>query len=85
MPNGKPGDHPITDITVHKARVYSELADTLIGKIIGLGGEREIENLLLVDYSPYASPDVRRLEQILNEIHGRLTADAKDRGWEPQE
>jgi len=27
MPNGRPGDHPLTDITVHKTLTYSRKAD----------------------------------------------------------
>jgi hypothetical protein len=32
MPNGKPGDHPLTDILVHKLKVYGREADDLIRK-----------------------------------------------------
>ncbi len=31
--NGKPGDHPLTDIFVHKARVYGQETDDLIRKL----------------------------------------------------
>jgi hypothetical protein len=30
MPNGKPGDHPLTDILVHNLETYGEEADDLI-------------------------------------------------------
>lgn len=30
MPNGKPGDHPFTDIVVHKIETYSPEIDGLI-------------------------------------------------------
>lgn len=33
MPNGRPGDHPLTDITVHKTLTYSRKADALIRRI----------------------------------------------------
>ena len=36
MANGKPGDHPYTDIVVHGRRVYSELADDLVRRIADL-------------------------------------------------
>lgn len=39
MPNGKPGDHPLTDILVHGRRVYSEAADALVREIASLGGD----------------------------------------------
>src|SRR5712691_10446020 len=38
MPNGKPGDQPLTDITVHGLAVYSPKADALIREIVQLGG-----------------------------------------------
>ena len=38
MPNGKYGDHPITDILIYGRRVYSKRADDLIRKIVALGG-----------------------------------------------
>jgi len=33
MPNGAPGDHPLTDITVHGTLTYSRKADAAIRKI----------------------------------------------------
>lgn len=33
MPNGKPGDHPITDILNHHTVVFSRTADNLIREI----------------------------------------------------
>lgn len=33
MPNGRPGDHPLTDITVHKIKTYSRRADSLVRKL----------------------------------------------------
>ena len=38
MPNGKYGDHPITDILIYGRRVYSKRTDDLIRKIVALGG-----------------------------------------------
>lgn len=36
MPNGKPHDHPLTDILVHSICVYGEEADALIRRVAGL-------------------------------------------------
>jgi hypothetical protein len=36
MPNGKPGDHPITDIVVHKQSVFGAPFDDLIREIEAL-------------------------------------------------
>jgi len=33
MPNGRPGDHPLTDITVHKILTYSRRADSLVRRL----------------------------------------------------
>ena len=33
MPNGKPDDHPLTDILVHELNVYGPEADVLVRKI----------------------------------------------------
>jgi len=43
MPNGKPGDHPLTDIFLHKLEVYGREADDLIQKIGQLCSERELD------------------------------------------
>jgi hypothetical protein len=74
MPNGKPGDHPITDILIHGRRVYSKRADDLIRRIVALGGRSEIDTLLIVEYNDWGNPDVKMLEGILMEIHQRLQA-----------
>jgi hypothetical protein len=41
MPNGKPGDQPLTDILVHKHRTFSRGIDALIAEIASLGGRKE--------------------------------------------
>ena len=80
MPNGKPGDHPLTDIVVHGLRVYSEVADSLVRQIVELGGRDEIENMLFLEYNVWERPDVPRLERVLTEIHERLRRRAGGRG-----
>jgi hypothetical protein len=80
--NGKPGDSPITDITLHGLGVYSPKADALIREIIRLGGRDQIEPMLLSEYSPYRQPDVPKLEGTLGHIRDQLFRDAKERGWE---
>ena len=42
MPNGKPHDHPLTDILIHSAVVYGKDADNLIREIAGLCTSREL-------------------------------------------
>jgi hypothetical protein len=43
MPNGKPGDHPLSDIFLHKIEVYGPEADELMRKIGALCSHRELE------------------------------------------
>jgi hypothetical protein len=75
MPNGKYGDHPITDILIHGRRVYSKRADDLIRKIVELGGRSEIDTLLLVEYNDWGKPDVKKLEGVLTGILEHLLAE----------
>jgi hypothetical protein len=72
MPNGKPGDHPLTDIVVHGRRVYSERADALVREIVALGGQERIGDLLIAEYNEYDRPNVSQLERVLAEIRDRL-------------
>ncbi len=88
MPNGKPGDHPYTDIVVHRKRVYSEAADDLVRRIASLASQNEREQLaemLLRDYNEFCNPDISKLERLLTDIHEKLISDARKRGWEVSE
>ncbi len=40
MANGRPGDHPFTDIVVHNREVYGAEVTTLIKRIVALDDER---------------------------------------------
>jgi hypothetical protein len=44
MANGKPKDHPLTDILVHNLQVYGPEADDLIRKIAGLSSRGELDD-----------------------------------------
>jgi hypothetical protein len=77
MPNGKIGDHPLTDITIHGRRVYSEQADALVQEIVDLGGRDEISDMLFRDFHDFGNPDVPKLERVLTKIRDRL----RDRTW----
>ena len=50
MPNGKPGDHPITDITLHRLTVFGPEIDELVRDIHrhprALLVENEVSDLL---------------------------------------
>jgi hypothetical protein len=85
MPNGKPGDHPYTDIVVHGRDVYSQRVSALVREIARLADERtrhELIDRLLEKYNPYLKPNVGALEQELVQLRARLLADARARGFE---
>jgi len=80
MPNGKPGDHPLTDIFVHGLEVYGPEADDLIRKIGELSSETELDEWWAKtigwsnDRALVVSKATERLEELLRR--------AKDSGWE---
>ena len=88
MPNGKPGDHPLTDILVHKRNVYSPLAASLVREIAVLADEktrRELGDLLFTQYNEFSNPDIPELERYLTGLRDRLKQAARDRGLELDE
>jgi hypothetical protein len=76
--NGKVGDHPITDILIHKPRAFSAEIDALIVEIVGLGRRNELER----SFNLLDPPPLPEFEMSLKEMHERLLKDAKQRGWE---
>lgn len=78
MPNGKPGDHPLTDVLVHRATVYSPLIDDLIRQAAALGSAADLERLasmLLGEFDNHRRPDLDELERRL-----RILIDERRRG-----
>ena len=43
MPNGKPGVHPRTDLTIHNLAVYGEPTDGILKKLIRLMGQHRFD------------------------------------------
>ncbi len=80
MPNGKPGDHPLTDIFVHKARVYGQEADDLIRKIAELYSRRELNEWWQREIGWSADHDsvARKAKLRFDELLQR----AKQSGWQ---
>jgi hypothetical protein len=76
--NGKPGDHPVTDICVHGRSVFSPVADALVREIEQLCGSERLYELL--DW--FNPPAILDLERQLETIRDRLLAKAKADGWE---
>lgn len=85
MPNGKPGDHPYTDIVIHGRDVYSGKAAKLVREIAKLASDsdcRKLADLLYSEYNEYSKPDVEKLEHVLTEMRDTLLSGARDRGFE---
>ena len=85
MPNGKPGDHPFTDIVIHGLDVYSSLADKLVREIAKLASDterRKISDLLYLEYNEYANPNVEELERVLTDLRDKILHDARERGFD---
>jgi len=78
MPNGKPGDHPFTDIISWKKRSLSEEIDKLITEIVQLGGTKELEQ----SFNLFSPPPFSQFQRSLEEIRDRLVNEARERGWE---
>ena len=73
MPDGKPGDHPITDIAVHNMPVFSPRIDALIRDIVALGGRKDLE----AEFDLFAPPSGKELQRQLTEILKRFEHQTK--------
>jgi len=76
--NGKHGDHPLTDILIHKIPVFSPAADILIKEIVELGGKKELE----MKFNLFSPPPISVFEKELKIMRDQLKQEAKKRGWE---
>jgi hypothetical protein len=82
MPNGKPHDHPLTDILLHSISAYGEEADALIRKIADLSSPRELSEWWEREIGWHGNE-----QTVLQK--GRLQLDlltqrAREAGWEVQ-
>lgn len=68
MPNGRPGDHPVTDIVHHRLPVFTPEADELIRQIVAMGGQAELEREINLGGYTLSDADVARLRA----LHDRL-------------
>ena len=78
MPNGKPGDHPLTDIAVHRMEVFGAPCDELILDISRRpGGPAALDRLDLHTLDPRfgGRPDHAALEATLRSIRGQLPSE----------
>ncbi|HEY2388844.1 MAG TPA: hypothetical protein VGK30_17950 [Candidatus Binatia bacterium] len=80
MANGKPSDHPLTDILVYNRGLYSTGADELIRKIASLSSRRELDEWWQQEIGWQAmGDDVLRKAQT---YYAELLKRAKHGGWE---
>jgi hypothetical protein len=85
VPNGKPGDHPYTDVVIHGRDVYSPRAANLIREIAKLSDDkarRGLADMLFAEYNEFDHPDVRKLETLLTDMRDKALRDARDRGFD---
>jgi hypothetical protein len=82
--NGKPHDHPFTDIVVHRRDVYSPRAANLVREIDKLCDDKTRDKLadLLFEYNDFANRDVKKLEAVLTEMRDKALQEARERGFE---
>jgi hypothetical protein len=82
MANGKPGDHPLTDIFVHKTEVYGREADNLIRKIAALSSRNELDEWWdkEIGWTDDRALVLRKAQARYEELLRR----AREGGWEAQ-
>lgn len=79
MPNGKPGDHPVTDICVHGIRQFSRKVDALIREVVRRGGSSCIERLVWDnDRMSGKKPDIKGMQAELERVLGELPEEQPD-------
>ncbi|MEW6071731.1 MAG: hypothetical protein AB1726_03925 [Planctomycetota bacterium] len=76
MPNGKPGDHPRTDLTVHRLVVYGEPTDGMLKRLIRLLGQDRFDAWFLPHWGKAGADIARAAEAKL----ALLEAEARSRG-----
>ena len=81
MPNGKPGDHPRTDLTLHKMRVYGEPTDSMLKNLIRLMGAHRFDEW----FNPLWSQSPEQIQKAARAKLGVVEKDARARGWELDE
>ena len=80
MPNGKHGDHPLTDIFAHNIEVYGKETDELIRKIEQISSGRELREWWEKEIG--WSCDLVTALKKAKAKHEELLQRAKSSGWE---
>jgi hypothetical protein len=79
MPNGKPADHPLTDILLHGGSAFGVEIDSVVRELAALKGfenvRERVANLLWENWPqwPNVTPDLPRVRKELAKIRGQLT------------
>ena len=84
MPNGKPGDHPLTDIHIHHLPIFSRDVDILIEEISALAGRfpEPLANRLLASDPRFGEGPDSELIRDLQTLRDQLERAARADGWE---
>ncbi len=77
MSNGKHGDHPLTDILIHKVPVFSPSIDKLIIEISQYIPTYKLREM----FNWFSHPPLPEFEKQLKETLDRLKIEAKEKGW----
>jgi hypothetical protein len=78
--NGKPGDHPLTDILHYKLQVYGEETDSLIRRVAALCSSNELYTWW--DQEIGWGGDAARARQKSRARYDELLLRAQESGWE---
>jgi hypothetical protein len=80
MPNGKPGDHPITDLMIHHLAVYGEPLDTELRQLGQLMSYHRLCDWF--EQQRHSTKPKDQLRPIVAAKLAELRRDATKRGWE---
>jgi hypothetical protein len=78
MPNGKPGDNPITDLMIHRIAVFGEPLDTQLRQL----GELMSYHRLCDWFEQHWSSSPEQLQPIVTEKLDEMRRTAREGGWE---
>jgi hypothetical protein len=80
MANGKPGDHPITDVMVHNSVVFGDPWDSEFRGILELLGFERAHDWFNTECW---SKEDHAIRLAISKKLIALRQEARDRGWEP--
>jgi hypothetical protein len=80
MPNGKPGDHPITDLMIHHLSVFGEPLDTELRQLGALMSYHRLCDWF--EQHEHWTATKEQLQPIVSAKLQELRRDARERGWE---